>query len=93
MNMIFILTGGKNEAILTAAEAGLRLSEWRPVGIATLRGVGSGHEIWVSPCWKHRRGESANKIEAELLAAFATGPFGPKYVQIACREVPYEQPI
>lgn len=92
--MIFILTGGKNEAILTAAEAGLRLSEWRPVGMATLRGIASPHhEIWVSPCWKHRRGESANKIEAELLAALLMGSLGPKYVQIACREVPYEQPI
>lgn len=91
--MIFILTGGANEALATAAEAGLKLSQWRPVGIATLRGIGSQHEIWVSPCWKHRRGDSAMWIEAELNAAFAMGPLGPKYVQIACMETPYERPI
>jgi hypothetical protein len=91
--VIFILTGGKNEALATAAEAGLKLSQWQPVGIATLRGIGSDHEIWISPCWKHRRGDSARKIESDLLGALAMGDLGPKYVQIACMETPYERPI
>ena len=88
--MIFILTGGKNEAIATAAEAGLRLSQWQPVGMATLRGIGSDHEIWISPCWKHRRGESAKAIDAEVQIALQQGA---RYVQVACMETPYERPI
>jgi hypothetical protein len=82
--MIFILAGGKNEALRTAAEAGLKLSQWRPVGPTTLRGIGADHEIWVSPCWKHRYGRFTQAIEADLKAALGRGSSSPRYVEIAC---------